>query len=396
MNNLIEISNIYYTKALELIKHNKISQAVDLIHICLKYCAKDVQALNLMGICQYMLCDFDKAYFYWSKSVAFDNENNRANYYLDTLNSDSFKKVIKKYNSAIDNINNFKYKDAISILKEIKKENEELIEPYVILGLCYYELNEYSKAKEHIQYALTMDKDNYKYLLYLNEINCKDVLQNKTHIFKNKIIVSFLFFLLMIISTLYYQRNNNFIDISNRTTEYQKKIQEYSRALDISKTNYNKLISELEYEKEKNDLINADNILHNEDLENNKIFSDNEYEVFNNAIFYFRAKDYSEAIDRFQYIISKGVEENIVAESTYFMAVSYEKSNNYKLAQEYYTIYINNYNTRNYYDDSLYNYGLMLYKQGNVDKSKKILNKLKLDVPDSIFVNSKVKYVLNK
>lgn len=396
MNNLIEISNIYYNNSLELVKSNKISKAVELIEKCLKYYAKDVQVLNLMGMCQYMLCDFDKAYFYWSKSLVCDTENNRAKYYLDVLNSDNFKMVIEKYNLAIDNVNNFRYKDAISVLEEIRQLNKELIEPYVIIGLCYYELNEYSLAKDYIEYALTLDKDNTKYLTYLNEINNKNVSNNKSNKLKNNIIAFSLVFLLSIItSLLYYQKHNKDIQISNQTREYQKKIQEVSLALKTSKTDYNRLKKEFENEKHKNDMINAKSGLDNEKISNNKSFSGSESEVFKSAILYFKNQEYGEAIDRFQYIVSKGIEESLVAESTYYIAVCYEKKENYKTAEKYYSSYISKYYEKNYYDDSLYNYGLMLYKRGDRDTAKKVLYKLQQEVPNSIFVNSKVRYILN-
>lgn len=330
MNNLIQISNIYYNNALDLVKNNEISKAVELIEKCLKYYAKDVQALNLMGLCQYILCDFDKAYFYWSKSLVCDDKNNRAKYYLDVLNSDNFKMVIQKYNSAIDSINNFRYKDAINTLEEISQSNKELIEPYVIIGLCYYELREYNLAKKYIQHALTIDKDNSKYLIYLNEINSKNISDSKNGMFKYKIVASILVFLLTITSTLYYQSHNKYIKISNQTTKYQENMQKYSMALDTIKTDYNKLKNELEDEKQKNNMLNTKIKLENKEINNNKIFSGSESEIFENAIVDFKNQKYDESIDRFQYIISKGVEEILVAESTYYIAACYEKKANIK------------------------------------------------------------------
>ena len=396
MNNLIEISNVYYNNALELIKDNKVSKAVTLIEKCLKYYAKDVQVLNLMGICQYMLCDFDKAYFYWSKSLSCDTDDNRANYYLEDLNSEEFKSFISKYNLAIDDINNLKYKDAIITLEEINQFDKELVEPYVIRGLCYYELKEYSLAKEYIEHALAMDKDNAKYLLYLNEINSKNIPKLKNNSFKkSNITACILAFLLVVTSTLYYQKHNKYIQISNKSTEYEKKIQEANLALETNKTDNNKLKNQLENEKYKNDTLNRSIRIDNVERNNSKSFNGSEAEIFKDAILNFRNKEYSEAIDSFQYIVNKGIEESTVAEAMYYMAVCFEKKENYEMAEKYYSTYISKFHGENYNDDALYNYGLMLYKQGNRDEAKKVLYKLQQEVPNSIFVNSKVRYILS-
>lgn len=63
--------------------------------------------------------------------------------------------------------------------------------------------------------------------------------------------------------------------------------------------------------------------------------------------------------------------------------------------QKYYEDYIQKYKGRNYYDDSLYSYGLLLYRQGNVSEAKEVLHKLKTEIPNSIFNNSKIEFVLN-
>lgn len=155
MDNLINLSNIYYNKALKYVRERKISKAIPLMEKSLKYYSKDIQTLNLMGLCQYVLCHFDKANFYWSKSLECNIENNRAKHYLDYLNSDECQKIIDKYNLAISSIQRDEYEKAINILCEINTSNKELIEPYVIIGLCYYELGKYKLAKDYIAKAVS-------------------------------------------------------------------------------------------------------------------------------------------------------------------------------------------------------------------------------------------------
>ena len=342
MNDLIEITNIYYNNALDLVKNNKVSLAVELLEKCLNYYAKDTQVLNLMGICQYVLCDFDKAYFYWCQSLMCGQETNRANYYLDILNSNDFQELIKNYNLAISNVNNLNYKEAIDILSKIIESNKELIEPYVIIGLCYYKINENKLAQTYIEYAINKDKGNSKYLIYLDEI--KGITNRKSNGINYHIMLNFILILLLIIpSRLYYKTNNKYIQTLNDNANYQKKIQHITFDLNTSKTQCINLKNELKDIRFKNS--NCDN-------EN---FGNNEYEVFKSAITYFKNKEYVQAIERFEYIINKGIEEELVSESIYYVAVCFEKSNNYNLARKYYDIYMNKYCKKNYYDEVLYN-----------------------------------------
>ncbi|OBR94142.1 MULTISPECIES: tetratricopeptide repeat protein [Clostridium] len=396
MNNLIEISNIYYNNALDYVKNNKISKAVKLLEKCLKYYAKDVQTLNLMGICQYMLCNFDKSYFYWRKSLTYDMQNNRAGHYLNSLNSDEFKILIEKYNLAIDNINNLKYEDAINALKEINQLNKELIEPYVMIGLCYYGLVEYDSAKHYVQLALSMDRENVKCLMYLNEINSKNIISSdKNNKFKsNNIIAACCIIVFLLIAIVLYYEHNKYIQMSSKLIEYKNKLNDSNLALEKSKSQYSKAENELKNENQKNGLFNVETTLDNKNVKNKK-FSGSQSEIFKNGISNFKNQEYSQAIDNFKYIVSNGIEEDLVAESTYYLAVCYEKKGNYKIAEKYYSNYISKFVGKNYYDDSLYNYGLMLYKQGYKDNAKNVLKKLQQEFPNSIFINSKVRYILD-
>ncbi len=103
---------------------------------------------------------------------------------------------------------------------------------------------------------------------------------------------------------------------------------------------------------------------------------------------------YDEAIARFQYLIDKSSNEDIKAESLYFMALSFQNIEEHEKAGEHYRSYIDKYRDKSYYDDSLYNYGLMLYEKGDIESAKKILNRLKKDEPQSEFMNSKVRSIL--
>ncbi|KEH98868.1 tetratricopeptide repeat protein [Clostridium massiliodielmoense] len=382
MEKVIELAAIYYNNALQLISENKISKAVINIKKSLKLYSKDCDVLNLMGICKYTLCEFDKAYFYWSKSLEYRTNDNKAEIYLNLLKSRKFNRIIKGYNEALQFVYENDYKKAIEIFKEVIAEENELLEPYIIVGLCYYAIGKYNTAKKYIEIALNIDNENKKCLMYLNEINNKrniTVIKYKSSKIA-KTVASVSTILLITSSVLYYKNYKGYIDIKDTLAEYQHKYKINNTELQLIRGKYNKLNNSIKMEKHQ--------------LEN-KFQGKNDIEVFNDGIVSYKKKDYKKAIENFSYLVDRGIDSSIVSESTFFSAVTYEKLNNIEKSEQFYYKYIDKYKGKNYYDDSLYNCGIMLYKNGNKEEAKNVLTILQKEVPDSMFVNTTVRMILN-
>lgn len=382
MEKVIELAAVYYNTALKLISENKISKAITNIKKSLKLYSKDCDVLNLMGLCNYTLCEFDKAYFYWSKSLEYKKYNNKAELYLNLLKSRKFNRLIKEYNEGLEFLYRYEYKKAIEKFKEIITEENELLEPYIIIGLCYYAIGKYNIAKKYMEMALNIDNENRKCLMYLNEINNK---RNVTVVkYKSskvaKTVASVSTILLIASSVLYYKNYKGYINIKDTLAEYQHKYKINNTELQLIRGKYNKLSNSINMEKKQIQ---------------NKFQGKNDSEVFNDGIVSYKKKDYKKAIENFSYLVDRGVDSSIVAEATFFSAVTYEKLNNIGKSEEFYYKYIDKYKGKNYYDDSLYNCGIMLYRSGNKEKAKKVLNILQKEVPDSMYVNKTVKMILN-
>ncbi|KEH93982.1 tetratricopeptide repeat protein [Clostridium botulinum] len=382
MEKVIELAAVYYNTALKLISENKISKAITNIKKSLKLYSKDCDVLNLMGLCNYTLCEFDKAYFYWSKSLEYKKHNNKAELYLNLLKSRKFNRFIKEYNEGIEFLYRYEYKKAIEKFKEIITEENELLEPYIIIGLCYYAIGKYNIAKKYMEMALNIDNENRKCLMYLNEINNK---KNVTIVkYKSskvaKTVASVSTILLIASSVLYYKNYKGYINIKDTLAEYEHKYKINNTELQLIRGKYNKLSNSINMDKGQIQ---------------NKFQGKNDSEVFNDGILNYKKKDYKKAIENFSYLMDRGIDSSIVAEATFFSAVTYEKLNNIGKSEELYYKYIDKYKGKNYYDDSLYNCGIMLYRSGNKEKAKKVLSILQKEVPDSMFVNKTVKMILN-
>lgn len=376
MEKLIQTAYSYYNQALDAMATNDVTGAVALLDKSLNIYSKNADALNLMGLCQYMFCNFDKAGFYWSKTLTIDETNEQARKYLQSLNSEEFVAVIERYNQAIDCFEQKKYKHCINLMETIVNEENKLIEPYIIISYCFYLIKNIDQAKKYINQTLAIDKNNVEYLAYLSELNaCSCPEKKKTNLVY--LIVSCVLVLAAIsLTTLYCLQSAEYSRLYVQSNMYADKIQEQQNKIAILEQS------------------NQDREYDSEDLLQEYI-GESENTIFNRAFTAFKNENYPEAFNGFYYVAERGVEEHLVAEAVYFSAVCKEKEGAVKEAEKYYAEYIDRFVGRNYYDDALYQYGLLLYQQGDAAKAKSVLQQLQDDVPNSIFVNSKVRYVLN-
>ncbi|WGX74574.1 hypothetical protein QJS64_10260 [Paraclostridium bifermentans] len=67
---------------------------------------------------------------------------------------------MSRYNHAVRFVNNELYQESIQILENIRTEEPELIEPYLLLHLIYEKLGDNEKANEYMDKLREVDKDN--------------------------------------------------------------------------------------------------------------------------------------------------------------------------------------------------------------------------------------------
>ncbi|MBQ9012670.1 MAG: tetratricopeptide repeat protein [Bacilli bacterium] len=380
MNKLINISYKHYNKALDYINDNKISLAKEELEKAISIYGKDIDILNLIGLCEYMLCDFSKAYIYWMESIKYNDVDNKAIEYVNYLRTYEFKDLIKKYNAGLDYLQNKDYKKAIEVFENIINEYEDLVEPYEILFICNNNLNDKENANKYAENLNEIDKDNisnYEYLkLFNNEYKCRNKKSKKTTLISTIAIVGLLFE-----SSLLYSFYKKYENEQSKNIEVEEKLQ-------IINNNYELLVEDIEkqkYEsKELKDILKLDS-------------SESKKRIFNNAVNFYKNEDYKNAINGFECVVNN-LDENeyIKSESIYFLAVSNEKIKDNDKSKKYYEEYINNYINYNFYDDALYNYGIILYKENNLEEAKEVLNKLKYECPESMFINSNTISILQK
>jgi TolA-binding protein len=120
-----------------------------------------------------------------------------------------------------------------------------------------------------------------------------------------------------------------------------------------------------------------------------------EQQLFNLGMENFQNGIYDEAAAIFTSIFNLTDKDYLRRESLFLLARSHEKQYNYEQAEHFYRIYLSEYPETNYYDEALYNLGLMLNRAGKLEASKNILYRLQSEEPYSEYNNSKVYQILN-
>lgn len=408
MNKLIEISDSLYNEAIESIKLHNITHAIDYIEKAIYIYARDSQYFNLLGLCYYMQCKFGQAKLYWEKSIQIQDINNRAQYYLGMMEDKSFKEIINKYNNALEYITLKKYDKSIKLFLEIVAYNSEWAEPFSILGLCYFQTGQVSFAEQYIREAIQRDYGNKEYKEYLlvvhNQTDIK-VIDNK--IIKWNLMVGCLVSIVVIVGGWkYYQKHLEYREVSKESIQYIQQLEQLASTLELKEKQYQEQkqqndslkISKKEIQQENEELINSNKEVISIEVGEKNLLSIGKSEkiLFRDSLNLYRQGEYQKAKEGFKVLIMFGVDQGLVSESVYFLAESNKKLGEYNEAYHYYTEYAKKYKMYNYYDDALYECGIMLYQIGDIEKAKEVLISLKEDMPDSIFNNSKVKYILNK
>jgi len=93
-------SYIIYNNALDMVKNNDITNAINELNKAIKLNPKDIDILNLLGICNFLQCNFDKALGHFAKSLNY-KYSDVANKYIDSMNSIEFETFLERYNHAI-------------------------------------------------------------------------------------------------------------------------------------------------------------------------------------------------------------------------------------------------------------------------------------------------------
>ncbi|GAA0712494.1 tetratricopeptide repeat protein [Paraclostridium ghonii] len=373
-----------YNEALNMIQRKFMTSAIEIIEEALELNPKDIDILNLKGLLKLLKCNFDEAFESFYKSLCYDN-NKLAKKYVNILNSEEFNVFLSRYNHAVRFINNDLYQESIQILENIRTEEPDLIEPYLLLHLIYEKLGDNIKANEYMDMLRLVDKDN---LLFeketpktpnKEETNKKDTKKNKSH----KTLYTVIVILVLGIGALYINNMKKLSHLNDQVAAKEEKLDETNKKLDKTKDELKEVKTESDKTKE--------------EQEKSEVIVGDEEELFFKAMDLKKEGKTEDAIKYLELVVKNGKTKKYISESIYQLAQLNEKIKNNEEAIRYYQKYVNTYKpSDNYYDDSYYNMGMIYYKQGELEKAQQTFYSLRAQDPESMYNNSQVESILKE
>lgn len=188
---IMRSSNLYYNKGLERAGVRDLSGAVQMLKKSLEMNKRNTAARNLLGLVYFEMGETVAALGEWVVSKHFQPEDNRADDYMEQIQSspaklDAMNQAIKKYNLALESAKQGGDDMAILQLKKVVSLHPNFLRARQLLALLYIHTGEKERAKKQLAYAAGIDVANTTTLRYLKEITApaetgKDAAQTGEH-----------------------------------------------------------------------------------------------------------------------------------------------------------------------------------------------------------------------
>ncbi|MHC6180181.1 hypothetical protein ACYUJ6_10060 [Clostridium sp. JNZ X4-2] len=163
-----ELSKIYMEEGFRNLQQKKLNTAEDNFQKAIVMDNKNWQAVNLYGLCLYTSGHFEKAGKLWKNSIGLNSkENNRAYYYIKSLQENEFIVLCNLYDKSLKYARNGNFKKADEIMEKIEFNNCKIIPFINFKGLCNLALDKKNKAMILWKQSLLINKENEDTLNYI-------------------------------------------------------------------------------------------------------------------------------------------------------------------------------------------------------------------------------------
>ena len=362
-------SNKEYEKALKLYSNGYIDKAIEVLEKGISRDLSNSSLLNLKGILLYIKGDLQEAIALWNINRDYNNDKIALSYLKDVRNDYERKEL---YIEAEDLIEKLNIDEAIKKLNLCLKSDFNSININNLLAISYFKKGDYERSKEYINKVTEIDKNNYKAKIIKKELN--EILEDNNGINKKNIVFSIITITILFLLGIFLK--NNFINKNNELNN-----------LGIS--------SSMEYSNNDNSISNNKEEVNNEEIEK-IIDSLTEEEIKDNYIKasnYYEEEDYIKVKEVLEKTINGSNESHLKDDMIFLLAATFEKIGDNKKSILNYEEYINLYNDGSYIEEAYYKLAL-LYKNTDLNKSKKYAGIIKENYSNSIYNNNYIKEII--
>ena len=145
------VSNSFYNTGLELARIRDLTGAVQYLQKCLNLNKYHIEARNLLGLIYYEMGEISEALVQWVISMNFQENDNRADHYLEQIQRkperlEVVSQNVKKYNLALQQAQSGSDDLAVLQLTRVVEANPKFIKAHLLLALLYISHEDYTKA----------------------------------------------------------------------------------------------------------------------------------------------------------------------------------------------------------------------------------------------------------
>ncbi len=172
------VSNSFYNAGLELAGKRDLSGAVQYLQKCLNLNKYHIEARNLLGLIYYEMGEVSEALVQWVISMNFQENDNRADYYLEQIQRkperlELASQNVKKYNQALLQAQSGSDDLAVLQLTRVVEANPRFVKAHLLLALLYISHEDYTKAGKSLYKVLKIDKNNPKASWYMSIVKAR-------------------------------------------------------------------------------------------------------------------------------------------------------------------------------------------------------------------------------
>lgn len=171
-------SNSLYNMGLERARIRDLTGAADYLKKCLNLNKYHVDARNLLGLIYYEMGEISEALVQWVISMNFQENDNRADYYLGQIQRkperlEAVSQNVKKYNQALLQAQHGSDDLAVLQLTRVVEANPKFVKAQLLLAVLYMSHDDYTKAGKFLYKVLKIDKNNPKASWYMSVVKAK-------------------------------------------------------------------------------------------------------------------------------------------------------------------------------------------------------------------------------
>lgn len=395
--------NRYRMEAKEAFKQKDITKAKMLLEEGLRKNTEDTEAMNLLGHCAYLLCNFEGAKYYWQKSIAIKPKDNEAMEYMTKFKNETYENFQRIYKEALRLEDRGDYMKAMALHKSLLEREPQMVGLLLHIGHCHFLNGSIKEAKEYMEKALLMDESNEKALRYLDELS---VLQKRKKKNPGKKLWMYLLYIALIAGGIYglsilFDGSSNAKPpqedpVIETPVEEEPAVEEPETPGDEEPEDEDSTVEEPVEEEPVVEAPEEEEPVVVEPTPSDRNFPDSEIEVFEEGLVDFRAERYDRATEAFIRVLEVGENEGYLSEALYYLAVTYDRQEKVEEAKVRYDQYLSRFPSGTYFEEVLYTYGLFLYEQGDLARAKEVLWRIPNEVPNSIYNNTVVRDILNE